>query len=145
MAVSPLVELARSIATQAHAGQVDKSGNPYIGHPARVAARVLGDDAAEVVAWLHDVVEDTEVNLDDLHDHFPDLVVDAVDGTSKRPGEPLKDYYARVMAHPVARTVKLADIADNTDPNRLALLDEPTRVRLTAKYAQGRQVLGAAL
>jgi len=88
---------------------------------------------------------DTEVSLDDLRDHFPDLVVDAVDAMSKRPGEPLKDYYARVMAHPVARTVKLADIADNTDPNRLALLDEPTRVRLTAKYAQGRRVLGAAL
>ncbi len=57
-----------------------------------------GDEAAEVVAWLHDVVEDTEVNLDDLRDHFRDLVVDAVDAMSKRPEEPLKDYYARVMA-----------------------------------------------
>ncbi|MDT3556726.1 hypothetical protein ROV95_11400 [Stenotrophomonas maltophilia group sp. msm1] len=52
------VALARTLATEAHAGQMDKAGQPYIGHVARVAAAVLGDDDAEVVAWLHDVAED---------------------------------------------------------------------------------------
>ena len=49
---------ARALATEAHAGQIDKAGQPYIGHVGRVAARVRGDADAEVVAWLHDVVED---------------------------------------------------------------------------------------
>jgi len=49
---------ARALATEAHAGQMDKAGQPYIGHVGRVAARVRGDADAEVVAWLHDMVED---------------------------------------------------------------------------------------
>ncbi|WP_313179255.1 HD domain-containing protein [Stenotrophomonas sp.] len=49
---------ARALATEAHAGQVDKAGQPYIGHVGRVAARIRGDADAEVLAWLHDVVED---------------------------------------------------------------------------------------
>lgn len=52
------VALARTLATEAHAGQTDKAGQPYICHVARVAAAVRGDDDAEVVAWLHDVAED---------------------------------------------------------------------------------------
>lgn len=145
MTKSALVDLARSIATKAHEHQVDKIGQPYIGHPARVAERVRGDDAAEVVAWLHDVVEDTDVTLDDLRRHFPGMIVDAVDAISKRSGEPIDAYYARVVANPVARAVKLADIADNTDPRRSALLDEPTRTRLAAKYAHAKGALSATL
>jgi len=145
MTTSTLVDLARSIATKAHEHQIDKSGQPYIGHPVRVAERVRGDDAAEVVAWLHDVVEDTNVTLDDLRAHFSDVIVDAVDAMSKRNAEPIDDYYARVMANPVARAVKLADIADNTDPRRSVLLDERTRTRLAAKYAHARVALCATL
>lgn len=52
------VALARTLATEAHTGQTDKAGQPYICHVARVAAAVRGDDDAEVVAWLHDVAED---------------------------------------------------------------------------------------
>ena len=57
--------LARAIAEKAHADQVDKAGEPYIGHPAHVAASVEGDKA-KAVAWLHDVVEDTSTTFDDL-------------------------------------------------------------------------------
>lgn len=145
MSQSPLVDLARSIATRAHTGQVDKSGEAYIGHPARVAERVRGDDAAEVVAWLHDVVEDTDVTLDDVREHFSDLLVEAVDAMAKRRDETLDEYYCRVMANPIARAVKLADIADNTDPRRCALLDERTRTRLAAKYVHARGALSATL
>lgn len=145
MTTTPLVQLAQAIAVRAHTGQVDKNVRPYIGHPARVAERVGGDDGAQIVAWLHDVVEDTEVSLEDLRRQFPDFVVDAVDAMSKRTGEPLDDYYARVRADPIARAVKLADIADNTDPDRLALLEEPTRLRLLAKYDHARRALGACL
>ena len=62
-------ELAQSIALAAHKGQVDKAGKPYIEHPAHVASVVQGD-AAKAVAWLHDVVEDTEVTAQELEEMF---------------------------------------------------------------------------
>lgn len=132
---------AEAIARAAHAGQVDKSGQPYIDHPARVAARVQGDELLEAIAWLHDVVEDTDVQLVDLQAEFPLEVVDAVDAITHRPGEPRADYYARVSRNLLARQVKDADIDDNTDPARTALLDDATRSRLAAKYAAAREAL----
>lgn len=128
---SSITQAAQRIATVAHAGQVDKAGRPYITHPARVAARVAGDDHAVAVAWLHDVVEDTTVTLADLREQFPAEVVAAVDD----------EYYARVRRVPLALTVKLADLADNSDPQRLARLDDATRERLVAKYARARAEL----
>lgn len=125
---------AEAIARAAHAGQVDKSGHPYIEHPARVAESVQGDELLEAIAWLHDVVEDTNVQLVDLQQQFPQDVVDAVDAITHRPHEPRSEYYARVRSNRLALLVKRADIADNTDPARIALLDAPTRARLAAKY-----------
>lgn len=66
-----IAKLAEQIAAAAHDGQVDKAGQPYIAHPARVAARVAGDERAVAAAWLHDVVEDTDVTLADLEQTFP--------------------------------------------------------------------------
>lgn len=141
-----LIERARALAVSAHEGQVDKSGQPYIQHPARVAARVakqLGTHhPAVAVAWLHDVVEDTTVTMEDIAHHFGDDIAAAVDALTKRKGESPEHYYARVRAHPWALTVKAADIADNTDPQRLALLDAATANRLRAKYATARALLG---
>lgn len=130
---------ARAIAIRAHHGQVDKCGEPYITHPERVAAGVRADlrhDAdAEAVAWLHDVVEDTDVTLDDLRfERFPRRVVDAVDAITKRKGESFADYYERVKANPLALVVKWHDVADNADPARLAKVAPDTRERLRAKY-----------
>ena len=135
-----LVDRAREIAQQAHRDQVDKSGAAYITHPARVAARVAGNPAAEMVAWLHDVVEDTGVTLDDLAAEFPPEVVAAVDAITKRPDEG-DAYYHRVAANPLALLVKHADLADNSSPDRLAKLDPALQSRLRAKYAHAREVL----
>lgn len=145
--MSTLTERARSIATRAHRGQTDKSGADYIDHPRRVAdrarhyARAGQEDAAEVVGWLHDVVEDTAVTLDDLRADFPEEIVTGVDAMTRRPDEDGDAYYRRVAAHPLARAVKQADLDDNTDPARTALLDEETRERLAHKYAHAREVL----
>ena len=145
--VPALVATARRIATAAHRGQVDKAGAPYIGHPPRVAGHAAaagGDHRVVAAAWLHDVVEDTVVTPDDLRAAgIPDDVVAAVLAVSKRPGESLEDYVARVRADPLAVAVKTADLADNTDPARLARLDEATRLRLTEKYARVRELLAA--
>jgi ADP-ribosyl-[dinitrogen reductase] hydrolase len=140
------VARARALATEAHAGQVDKVGAPYIEHPARIAARVraagAGEDA-EVVAWLHDVVEDTDVTLEVINREFGSNIADAVDAITRRDGEG-DAYYRRVVANPIARVVKEHDIADNTAPDRTALLDPATRARLTAKYAHATELLAIA-
>lgn len=134
----PQVLVARAIAIAAHAGQTDKSGAAYIGHPARVAGQVTSVDA-KAAGWLHDVVEDTPVTFDDLRAAgLPDVVVDAVDALTRRDGEQPDDYYARVAADPVAYEVKQADMADNANPSRLAKLDPQVADRLGRKYAEGR-------
>lgn len=138
--------MAREVAKVAHEGQVDKVGAPYIGHPSRIAwhiRKALYADAVEAVAWLHDVVEDTDVTLDDLREHgFTNEVVEAVDAISKRKGESFAAYYERVKANPVALVVKWYDVADNADPARLAKVAPDTRDRLRAKYERARDLLG---
>ncbi|MGQ0839725.1 HD domain-containing protein [Actinokineospora sp.] len=137
------VDDAIRIARAAHDGQVDKSGKPYIEHPLRVMNGVIGEHE-RMTAVLHDVVEDTPVTADDLAEAgCPPDVVAAVLAVSKRPGEGQADYLARVAANPIALAVKYADIADNSSPDRLAMLDEPTRTRLRAKYAAALAILAA--
>ncbi len=137
------VEQARALAASAHAGQVDKSGGPYIAHVERVAAGVAahGPDAA-MAAWLHDLVEDSGLTLADLEEAgVPPQVLDAVDALTKRPGEPYLDAVRRAAAHPLARLVKLADNADNSDETRLAALEPTEAARLRQKYAEARAIL----
>lgn len=146
----PWLEMARRIAYDAHAGQTDKAGAPYVqAHVAEVAARVRHfGPVVEAVAWLHDVVEDTEFTLDDLClAQMPREVIDAVDAITRRDGEPGDDYYLRVRANHDAWRVKVfGDIPSNTDPVRLAALPAETRQRLERKYAHALDVLiaGAA-
>lgn len=149
------IELAREVATRAHTGQVDKAGEPYIKHSQRVArhaselAAGQGSgfrDAAETVGWLHDVVEDTELDGPDLRRlGFSEEVVAAVLALTRRARESAPDYATRVAANELAMVVKRADLADNTDPARTALLDEATRVRLAEKYRVFRGLLDGAL
>ena len=140
-----LVETARRLATQAHGEQKDKAGNPYIDHPRRVAERLeaAGASAQAVAAgWLHDVLEDTPTTATDLAAvGIPAEVIDAVTAVTKRPGEPTEDYAARIRASALGLQVKEADLADNCDPARMALLDENTRERLTSKYRRMRTLL----
>jgi hypothetical protein len=113
-----LREKALKLATAAHEGQVDKGGHPYIEHLLAVE-RLVSSPKQRVVALLHDVVEDTEVTLDDLK-VFGQQVVKAVDAITKRPGESLDDYLVRVEANPLARTVKIADLTHNSDLSRIS-------------------------
>lgn len=140
--MSDLVERAKALAYRAHAGQVDKAGRPYIEHVARVAAAVADDPEAEAVAWLHDVLEDCPAYEDEFWHSFPGSVTKAVDKLSRWPGLDSKHYYVRARNNPLALRVKLADIADNADESRLALLDEATANRLRRKYAKALEALG---
>jgi (p)ppGpp synthase/HD superfamily hydrolase len=117
------LERAIALAAQAHAGQVDKGGAPYILHPLRVMLAQTSV-AAMIVGVLHDVVEDTALSLQHLRDEgFTDGVVSGVDAVSRREGETYREFVLRAAAHPLGRPVKLADLADNSD---LARFEEPT-------------------
>lgn len=138
------VDDAKRLATAAHGDQLDKSGQPYIGHPARVAARTRdhgGDDDIEVVAWLHDVVEDTDITLEVIERQFGATIAQAVDAMTRRPDDEGDAYYHRVAANPIALAVKRCDIEDNLDPRRTAKLDPATQQRLAVKYAHALAIL----
>lgn len=143
-----LIRRAATFATNAHEGQADKNGHPYISHPARVALYVdemAGGSYAIAAAWLHDVIEDCNVHeVDLLNAGFPEQVIDLVTNLTKVRGEPRSSYRQRVMSKPASLLVKIADIKDNTDPARLAQLPGEVSKRLIAKYAEDMKVFEAA-
>jgi hypothetical protein len=110
---------------------------------------VADDPEAEAVAWLHDVLEDapeSERNWYGHHveDSFPEGIVEAVIALTRTFSYPSDAYYADISESPLALRVKLADIADNADEARLALLDEKTAARLRRKYAKARMALAGS-
>ncbi|WP_128802921.1 MULTISPECIES: HD domain-containing protein [unclassified Streptomyces] len=136
-----------AIARAAHEGQVDKAGRPYAEHLQAVAEGVRargGDEEQIAAAWLHDSVEDgalSEQWLDEAA--LSDRTKDVVRALTKRAGESQQEYAGRILATPGALLVKEADLAHNSDPARLARLDdEATRKRLTEKYTRMRALLG---
>ncbi|MFF8483335.1 HD domain-containing protein [Streptomyces antibioticus] len=135
-----------ALARAAHEGQTDKAGRPYAEHLRAVAegVRSRGGDADQIAAaWLHDAVEDDALSAVRLRDAaLSDRTKAIVLAVTKRAGEPPEAYAARILATPGALLVKEADLAHNADPARLAVLDEPTRKRLTEKYAGMRALLG---
>lgn len=140
---TPTLEDAIALAALAHAGQLDKAGQPYILHPLRVMLGVQGTHA-RMAAVLHDVVEDTPITLEDLQRRgFPAEVLQAVQALTKTPGEDRLAAAARAAADPIARLVKLADVADNMDLGRLPHPTPADHARRQV-YAQVRQILLAA-
>ena len=134
------LERAIEIAAQAHAGQVDKAGAPYILHPLRVMLR-MEDTEARIAAVLHDVVEDSDWTLEDLaREGFSEAVLRAVDALTKRPGEDRLDAARRAARDPLARAVKLADNAENSDLGRIAAPTAKDYARL-AQYHEVRRML----
>ena len=142
MFYSALINKAIDLSYNAHHGQKDKAGRPYFTHPFTVAMSM--DTETEIcAALLHDVVEDTGVTLDDLRKIFPPEVVNTVDTLTHRNGESYDDYIRRIKASPVAKKVKLADIAHNMDVTRISgdevLCSEYEKRR--KKYERAREIL----
>ena len=125
---------------EAHKGQVDKTGVPYVFHPFHVAEQMT-DEATTVVALLHDLVEDTEYTLEDIATlGFGQEIVDAVALMTHEDGVPYLDYVARLKSNPLARAVKLADLVHNSDLSRLGKVDDETKRRLE-KYKKAVAIL----
>lgn len=135
--------LAFALAREAHAGQVDKAGVPYIEHVQAVANAVAATGARPSVvaaALLHDVLEDTPVSPEDLRDAgIPEEVIRVVKRLTRASGVPYIDYVRDVARDPDARAVKLADNAHNA--GRLDALPPEVAQSLSQRYAQARRVL----
>ena len=136
---------AYKIACQLHAGQTDKAGRPYIEHLTRVMLRVQmdgGDRFQQIAALLHDSIEDEKTTADELLAlGVPSEAVVLVQALTKREEQSYEDYLRGLIGRYRVVTVKVADLDDNSDPERLELLPERQRMRLQAKYAQAWDIL----
>jgi hypothetical protein len=114
-----LTHRAYQIAKTAHHGQLDKASMPYITHPIRVASS-FDDPILQAVGLLHDVIEDCDVTSDDLRAQgMPEEVVQAVLCLTRKEGEVYQDFIHRAGENERSRLVKIADIRDNTDKQRM--------------------------
>ncbi len=126
------LENAVAIAAQAHRGQKDKADDPYLLHPLRMMLR-MNSEAEMIAAVLHDVVEDCDWTLEQLRDKgFSEEVLQAVDCLTHRNGEAYEEFIKRAQENPIARQVKIADLEDNMNIERIVEITEKD-LRL-AKY-----------
>ena len=138
MIYTELTMKAMNLAYNAHHGQFDKGGVPYIFHPIHLAES-MDDEISTCVALLHDTVEDTDVTLEQLAAEFPKEVVDAVALLTHGEDVAYFDYVRAIKQNPIAVKVKLADLAHNSDPNRIS--NQGSAEKRNAKYAAARKIL----
>ncbi len=134
---TPTLEDAIALAAQAHHGQTYPApgGEPFILHPLRVMLHV-GTPVERIVAVLHDLIEDTPHTLTALrHRGYPPAIVAALDLLTHRDADTYDAYIARLAPDPLARRVKLADLADNLATNRRLPPDPDTLARIV-RYEQ---------
>ena len=138
MIYTELTIRAMNLAYNAHHGQFDKGGVPYIFHPIHLA-ETMDDEISTCVALLHDTVEDTDVTLEELAREFPKEVVEAVALLTHDENVEYFDYVRMIKTNPIATKVKLADLAHNGDPKRIC--NQGNQERRRVKYATARKIL----
>ncbi|MBQ7099638.1 MAG: HD domain-containing protein [Oscillospiraceae bacterium] len=138
MIYTELTIKAMNLAYNAHHGQFDKGGVPYIFHPIHLAES-MDDESSTCVALLHDTVEDTDVTLEQLAREFPREIVEAVDLLTHRDGVEYFDYVRAIKKNPVAVKVKLADLAHNGDLKRIC--NQGNAEKRREKYAKAKKIL----
>lgn len=145
MIYTDLTRKAMRIAYDAHHGQVDKAGMPYILHPVHLAEQ-MEDEVSCCAALLHDVAEDTPITLDQLALEFPPEVMAVLRLLTHREDVPYFDYVRAIRANPIAVKIKLADIAHNSDQSRIPreTMSEQTLEYFRNKYAKASAILTQA-
>ncbi|MBK1866280.1 HD domain-containing protein [Aestuariivirga sp. YIM B02566] len=135
------LERAIAIAAEAHAGQVDKAGEPYILHPLRVMMRLETDDD-RIVGVLHDVVEDNATwPLAALRaEGFAEAILVAIDAVTRREDEDYESFVRRAGQNEIGRRVKLADLADNMELTRIKTPGPKDHERME-RYRKAREIL----
>ncbi len=135
-----LLDNAIQIAARAHAGQTRRNGTPYVLHPIRVMLRQQ-DPEAMIAGVLHDVVEDTDVTLEDLQrEGFSEGVLAAIRLLTHEDDVPYADYVRAIADDPIAHAVKLADLEDNMNVRELPSVTDRDLTRM-AKYHKAWQTL----
>lgn len=140
MIYSELTRKAMAIAYEAHMGQVDKAGVPYVFHPCHVADG-MPDEISTAAALLHDVVEDTNWSFEQLEkEGIPEAVIRPLKLLTHQKEDSYEDYIRKIAQDPVAEKVKLADLAHNSDLSRLPEITEKDRLRIE-KYRKAMAYL----
>ncbi len=140
MIYTPMTKKALKLCFDSHKEQLDKSGMPYVFHPFHLAEQMT-DENTTVVALLHDVVEDTDYTFEDLAQMgFSAEIIEALRLMTHDDETPYMEYVARLKHNPIARAVKLADLAHNSDLTRFETVDERALKR-AEKYAAAIRLL----
>ncbi len=142
MLYTALTVKAMKIAYDAHNGQFDKGGVPYVFHPYHLAEQ-MQDEYTVCAALLHDVVEDTDITFEQLAEEFPEPIITALKLLTHDKDTDYFDYVRALKDNPIASAVKLADLAHNSDPQRCALVNDPTgrAESRMQKYAEAKRIL----
>ncbi len=134
------LDSAIALASEAHRGQFDKAGQPYILHPLRLMFCFVRE-SDRIVAVLHDVIEDSPFTIDELKKRgFSKEILDAVDCLTRRDNEDYKDFILRISLNALARKVKIADLKDNLDLTRLDRISHTDLIRIE-KYHDALKLL----
>ena len=161
MVYTELTKKAMNIAYKAHEGQFDKCGFPYICHPIHLAESIITtlplyinndnnkdylkdipvDEYLTCVALLHDVVEDTDITIEDLSKEFPFIVTEAVDLLTHRPDVNYFDYIYKIKSNFLARSIKILDILHNKNKDREALIDDESQEKKDARDEKYRKAI----
>lgn len=129
------------IMLKAHRGQRDKGGKPYFTHPLRVS-RSTKDKRAKIVALLHDVIEDSDkYSWADL-DFLDQEQIAALKVLTHQKDVPYFEYINAIKSKPLARQVKLSDLADNMNLKRLKTITDEDLERVE-KYKEAQRILKA--
>ena len=139
MIYTPNTKKAINIAYNAHMGQIDKFGIPYIFHPMHLAEQMDTEEEC-IVAILHDVVEDTEITFNQLEEDFSGRVIEALKLLTHDKSVPYDDYIINLKDNPIAKKVKLADLKHNSDSSRLEHITAKDINRLE-KYKNALNIL----
>lgn len=136
------IERAIAIAAEAHEGQIDKAGAPYVFHPLRLMMRMATIEE-RIVAVLHDVVEDSAITFEDLEkEGFSTAVLEALESVTRRPSENYDKFVLRAATNPIGRRVKLIDLEDNCDLSRISAPTERDFSRIE-KYRRAIATINA--
>ena len=138
--MNKLLGKAIKLAEKYHEGQFDKGGEPYIGHPLRVMEGVETIQE-KVLAVLHDVLEDCEVSREQLiKDGIPEEIVTKLEILCKGKNEDYFDYINRIKTDTSTINVKLSDLKDNMNLDRLKEVSEKDKKRFE-KYQKAESIL----
>lgn len=142
MIYTELTNKAMRIAYDAHHGQTDYNGIPYIFHPIHLA-EAMDDEISTCAALLHDVVEDTDVTIEELASQFPEEVISTLKLLTHKEGQDYFEYVRAIKVNPTAVKVKLADLAHNSDQTRCigSNLSQAQLSYWQQKYAKAKAIL----